>query len=354
MLAGLWLVTTPLAWSLSVVLGALLVFILWHTRSQSSRKVDDNVQRNNVASRSSGDDMAKKRSFKVIYATQTGTAKTFAERLYEELQSHSFTAEILRINSYDPEDCLPAEVDDGHVCVFIMATYTDGQSTDDAAWFMKWLGEAVRDFRVQKMMLNGMNYAVFGLGNSLYEENYNKVARNVDEWLGLLSAKRVISVGLGDNNVVASIHGGIDKDFSAWKDELLTTILQPESKKIHKDIVSVQCSDEKQNEEIVENGSNTEDEGEQSDREDKQTDSVEGLVDLEDMGDIMDQMKRKKANRVENGEKNADNSVAIREMITPALRQSLSKQGYRLIGSHSGVKMCRWTKVYSPFTLMSW
>jgi tRNA wybutosine-synthesizing protein 1 len=106
--------------------------------------------------------------------------------------------------------------------------------------------------------------------------------------------------------------------------------------------------------EIVENGSNTEDEGEQSDREDKQTDSVEGLVDLEDMGDIMDQMKRKKANRVENGEKNADNSVAIREMITPALRQSLSKQGYRLIGSHSGVKMCRWTKVYSPFTLMSW
>lgn len=31
-------------------------------------------------------------------------------------------------------------------------------------------------------------------------------------------------------------------------------------------------------------------------------------------------------------------------MITPALRQSLSKQGYRLIGSHSGVKMCRWTK----------
>jgi sulfite reductase alpha subunit-like flavoprotein len=110
MLAGLWLVTTPLAWSLSVVLGALLVFILWHTRSQSSRKVDDNVQRNNVASRSSGDDMAKKRSFKVIYATQTGTAKTFAERLYEELQSHSFTAEILRINSYDPEDCLSAEV----------------------------------------------------------------------------------------------------------------------------------------------------------------------------------------------------------------------------------------------------
>lgn len=34
-----------------------------------------------------------------------------------------------------------------------------------------------------------------------------------------------------------------------------------------------------------------------------------------------------------------------REMITPALRQVLTKQGYKLIGTHSGVKLCRWTKV---------
>jgi len=34
-----------------------------------------------------------------------------------------------------------------------------------------------------------------------------------------------------------------------------------------------------------------------------------------------------------------------RDMITPLLRQSLEKQGYRLIGTHSGVKLCRWTKV---------
>ncbi|XP_061224212.1 S-adenosyl-L-methionine-dependent tRNA 4-demethylwyosine synthase TYW1-like, partial [Neopsephotus bourkii] len=33
-----------------------------------------------------------------------------------------------------------------------------------------------------------------------------------------------------------------------------------------------------------------------------------------------------------------------REMITPALREALTKQGYKLIGSHSGVKLCRWTK----------
>jgi tRNA wybutosine-synthesizing protein 1 len=34
-----------------------------------------------------------------------------------------------------------------------------------------------------------------------------------------------------------------------------------------------------------------------------------------------------------------------REMVTSLLRESLTKQGYRIIGTHSGVKLCRWTKV---------
>ncbi|KAJ8530597.1 hypothetical protein K7X08_023478 [Anisodus acutangulus] len=37
-----------------------------------------------------------------------------------------------------------------------------------------------------------------------------------------------------------------------------------------------------------------------------------------------------------NGEKKA--------LVTPVIRASLEKQGYKIIGSHSGVKLCRWTK----------
>ena len=33
-----------------------------------------------------------------------------------------------------------------------------------------------------------------------------------------------------------------------------------------------------------------------------------------------------------------------KEMVTPALYKSLTKQGYKIVGSHSGVKICRWTK----------
>lgn len=44
-----------------------------------------------------------------------------------------------------------------------------------------------------------------------------------------------------------------------------------------------------------------------------------------------------------------------REMITPLLRASLEKQGYKLIGTHSGVKLCRWTKVsLLPIHWHSW
>ena len=39
-------------------------------------------------------------------------------------------------------------------------------------------------------------------------------------------------------------------------------------------------------------------------------------------------------------------------MITPLLRKSLEKQGYRLIGSHSGVKLCRWTKVRTGVSMV--
>ncbi|EPR78621.1 Radical S-adenosyl methionine and flavodoxin domain protein [Spraguea lophii 42_110] len=33
-----------------------------------------------------------------------------------------------------------------------------------------------------------------------------------------------------------------------------------------------------------------------------------------------------------------------KEMATPSLKRALTKQGYKIVGTHSGVKLCRWTK----------
>lgn len=59
--------------------------------------------------------------------------------------------------------------------MFLVATYTDGEPTENAEWFCKWLEEASTDFRYGKTYLKGLRYAVFGLGNSVYVGHYNTV-----------------------------------------------------------------------------------------------------------------------------------------------------------------------------------
>lgn len=61
----------------------------------------------------------------------------------------------------------------------------------------------------------------------------------------------------------------------------------------------------------------------------------EGLVDLEDIGAVMKKGQREAA---------AARAGPPGEMVTPAQRRSLTKEGYDIIGTHSAVKLCRWTK----------
>lgn len=56
----------------------------------------------------------------------------------------------------------------------------------------------------------------------------------------------------------------------------------------------------------------------------------ETLLDLEDVGVSLAAHKE---------------SQTPRQMVTDTIRKNLEKQGYKIIGSHSGVKLCRWTKV---------
>ena len=80
------------------------------------------------------------------------------------------------------------------------------------------------------------------------------------------------------------------------------------------------------------------------------------LLDLEDIGTAM---KKQKQNAKK--EKDASDRLTARdggrEMVTKLQRRALTKEGYRIIGTHSAVKLCRWTKVrtyvciYVLFTL---
>ncbi|XP_076002695.1 S-adenosyl-L-methionine-dependent tRNA 4-demethylwyosine synthase TYW1 isoform X1 [Genypterus blacodes] len=309
---------------------------------------------------------------KIFYGSQTGTAKGFAKELSEEVKALGIPAEEIDMKGYDPDDRLADECSNSSVCVFLMASYTDGQPTENAEWFCKWLEEASTDFRYGKTYLRGLRYAVFGLGNSVYLGHYNTVGKNVDKWLWMLSAKRILTRGEGDCNVAKSRNGSVQADFLAWKGKFLKR-LQAVAKG-EKKSCSGNCKngssnnkkkgslgqEEEEEKERTTPHSSEEELLESSDDEDDSTRSDEKLsgsvVDLEDLGSIMTSVRKAKSKAEGdgdavmvklsklNGTKKMADDVEVREMITPALRDALNKQGYKLIGSHSGVKLCRWTK----------
>jgi tRNA wybutosine-synthesizing protein 1 len=62
-----------------------------------------------------------------------------------------------------------------------------------------------------------------------------------------------------------------------------------------------------------------------------------GILDLEELGTFSSSLLAARERKSE------DNSP--KEMVTASLKENLTKQGYRIVGTHSGVKLCRWTKV---------
>ncbi|KAL0973167.1 hypothetical protein UPYG_G00199840 [Umbra pygmaea] len=308
---------------------------------------------------------------KIFYGSQTGTAKGFATELEEEVRALGIPAEVIDLKNYDPDDRLADECSNKSVCVFLLATYTDGQPTENAKWFCKWLEEASTDFRYGKTYLKGLRYAVFGLGNSVYVDHFNTVSKNVDKWLWKLSGVRILSRSDGDCNVVKSRHGNLQSDFQAWMSLFLSRLqvmvagqkkaysgnCKPDGscktrhrKKSQERIEDDQASPEplSSEEELVESSTDEESAG----PEERGPGSV---VDVEDLGNMMNGLRKAKREEGQENElrklsrlkkvKNAEEEVEEkREMITPALRAALTKQGYKLIGSHSGVKLCRWTK----------
>lgn len=123
------------------------------------------------------------RNVVVFYGSQTGTAEDLANRLAKDAQRFGLKGVAL-----DPEECdmddLPkiSEIENALV-IFCLATYGEGDPTDNAQEFYEFLQRGDSE-------LNGLNYAVFGLGNKTYE-HYNAMATYTDKRLAELGAKRV-------------------------------------------------------------------------------------------------------------------------------------------------------------------
>ncbi|KAI8372096.1 hypothetical protein BD560DRAFT_369315 [Blakeslea trispora] len=146
-----------------------------------------------------------------FYGSQTGTAEDYASRLAKECtQRYGISAMTADIEQYDlsyldtvPEDCL---------VFFVMATYGEGEPTDNAVDFWDLVTEEEPQFS-EADRLENLRYVAFGLGNKTYE-HYNEVIRKIDHRLSALGAKRIGERGEGDDD------GSLEEDFLAWQEEM--------------------------------------------------------------------------------------------------------------------------------------
>ena len=118
----------------------------------------------------------------------------------------------------DLEDFDPAEIADCKLAIFVMATYGEGESTDNAKKFYEWMKN--EDGSVPSNLLSNVGFTVFGLGSREYPDTYNKMGKFTNEAIAKLGAKRVFDYGEGD------AAANIDDDFESWKEQLWPALLE--------------------------------------------------------------------------------------------------------------------------------
>lgn len=157
----------------------------------------------------------------VFYGSQTGTAEDYASRISKEGHSRfGLKTMVADLEDYDFDnlDTFP----DDKLAVFVLATYGEGEPTDNAVEFYEFMGSEDITFSegggVDDKPLANLKYVTFGLGNNTYE-HYNSMVRNVDKYLTKLGATRLGAAGEGDDGA-----GTMEEDFLAWKEPMWAAV----------------------------------------------------------------------------------------------------------------------------------
>ena len=276
-------------------------------------------------------------SVRIFYASTSGNARSLAQKLGADLDRTVIDlSEVL-----EPEKTFANE-EEGILterrkkvlkgAIFVVSTTSGGEIASECKHFMKWCEEQAYDERAGWSYLKELKFCVFGVGDSQYEENFNRAARMIDKHFARMGAERILRKFDGDESSEVEMK----TQFEKWTEKLKGRVFPPttnsataaekrrQKKKKEADEENVKEEDE------VENDDNEEEEDE-VDRSDTESyfSGSEDDMDVEDVG----------------GDGSArDPNAPKPEMVTPKLRKALTKQGYKILGTHSGVKLCRWTK----------
>ena len=128
---------------------------------------------------------------RIYFGSQTGTAENYAKQLQREARKRGFAAQPVDLAGFGRGAGARAHGGDarellrgGGLALFLMATYGEGDPTDSAQDFVRWLREGAEAEAEAKAAgkagppqpLAGLAFSVFGLGNRQYQF-FNKMGK---------------------------------------------------------------------------------------------------------------------------------------------------------------------------------
>lgn len=146
-------------------------------------------------------------SLTILFGSQTGNARHVAEALAKQAQAKGITAKVT-----DMADYKTSQLKNEQYLVIVTSTYGEGEPPENAIGLHNFL------FSKKAPKLNGLKYAVLGLGDTSYEF-FCKTAQDFDQRLAELGATSV------------QTRLDLDVDYQAqaesWSNEVVTK-LEPE------------------------------------------------------------------------------------------------------------------------------
>lgn len=113
----------------------------------------------------------------LLYGTETGNAEMLAEDIAAHLSDHD--ASVTNLSDFDP-----ADFDTDTFYIIVCSTYGDGELPASAQPFAEKM-------EAQKPSLDGIRFAVFGMGDSEYPETFNFGGKRMEELLAGAGAELV-------------------------------------------------------------------------------------------------------------------------------------------------------------------
>ena len=124
--------------------------------------------------------------FTILYGTESGNSELIAEDLGESLRETHDDVEI-----QDLQDTDPASITPDRFYLVICSTHGEGDLPNSAIPFAEAFDATPPD-------LTGVQYAMFGLGDTFYEETYSQGSEHIDRRFAAQGATRVGEYGRHD------------------------------------------------------------------------------------------------------------------------------------------------------------